>query len=272
MSQPESPKSTIIPFPDFAALQAEVEKLRTELSMLVLERDELQFVECPNIETTYMLALGGLEYKVFEIECAILRLKRKAELIQAKKNRQEKIVLSDIEETLDTEFTRYQEQLNEQIGKMNVALERSKGTPLSEEETLELKKLYREIVKALHPDLHPDLEEVKIRLFLNAVDAYKNGDLEGIRIISTMLAGPLAQDDRPDALAQLVEEKERLTGLLQSVRENIQEIRSRYPYTMKSLVQDKVLVEERKEELEENVRILTETLDIYKGKIEEMLR
>jgi Mg2+ and Co2+ transporter CorA len=83
---------SIILYPEFDTLKSEVEKLRTELSMLVLERDELIYVECRNIGMAYMLAVGSLEYKAYEIECAILRLKRKAELIQARKNRQEKIV------------------------------------------------------------------------------------------------------------------------------------------------------------------------------------
>lgn len=84
-------------FPDFAVLKAEVEKLRTELSMLLLEQDELVYVECKNIEMAYMLSLGNLEYQVYELHCAVLRLKRKTELIQAKKNRQEKVVLFVIE-------------------------------------------------------------------------------------------------------------------------------------------------------------------------------
>ena len=55
---------TIIVFPEFTTLQAEVEELRTEISRLLLERDELRLVICKNIETAYMLALGSLEYKV----------------------------------------------------------------------------------------------------------------------------------------------------------------------------------------------------------------
>ena len=52
----------VIVFPDFEKLKSEVEKMRTELSMLLLERDELQFVICKNIETEYMLKLGSIEY------------------------------------------------------------------------------------------------------------------------------------------------------------------------------------------------------------------
>lgn len=81
---------------------------------------------CKNIETNYMLKLGGLEYKAYEAQCEALRLKRKPELIQARKNRQEKIILSMIDAILDAEFAEYQAKLNEQIEKVNDALERNK--------------------------------------------------------------------------------------------------------------------------------------------------
>ncbi len=89
--------------------------------MLVLERDDLLHHECRNIEMAYMLAVGGLEYRAYETECAILRLKRKLELIRAKRNRQEKVVLSGIEEVLDADFAEYRARLNEQIERMNAA-------------------------------------------------------------------------------------------------------------------------------------------------------
>lgn len=44
-----SSSGNVIVFPDFEKLKSEVEKIRTELSMLLLERDELQFVICKNI-------------------------------------------------------------------------------------------------------------------------------------------------------------------------------------------------------------------------------
>ena len=62
ISRPITSKSAIIPFPDFQKLKDDVAKLRTELSMLLLERDELQYVICKNIEMEYMLKLGSLEY------------------------------------------------------------------------------------------------------------------------------------------------------------------------------------------------------------------
>ncbi len=260
----------IILHPDFEKLKSEVEKLRTELSMLFLERDDLIYQECKNIEMAYMLSVGALEYKAYEIECAILRLKRKSELIQAKKNRQEKISLSNIEAILDAEFSDYQAKLNEQVEKMNSALERGQGEMLSEADSRELKKLYRIIVKGLHPDMHPDLPEAKLQLFHNAVTAYENGDLNGLQIISEMV--PALPDEKSNRQAVLMKEKERLTKLLQSIKDRITEIKSNYPYTMKALVQSPETIAARREELEDKISQLNEVFAAYGVRIKEMLR
>ena len=267
-----SSSSNVIVFPDFEKLKSEVEKKRTELSMLLLERDELQFVICKNIETEYMLKLGSIEYKAYEAQCAALRLKRKIDLIQAKKNRQEKIIISAIEETLDEEFAEYQKQLDEQIDKVNAAIKRSKAEVLADEENKELKKLYRKIAKALHPDINPDVSEAQVQLFDNAVSAYKSGDLGTLRIISEMVGNNPLPEQHKDAMTQLVEERERLEGLLESIRESIENIKSEYPYTMKDILEDTKKTEQKKQELESVIEQYNELISIYKAKIEEMLR
>lgn len=267
-----SENRNIILFPDYVKLKAEVEKLHTEMSMLLLERDELIFVECKNIETAYMLALGNLEYKAYELHCAVLRLKRKIELIQAKKNRQEKILISVIEQILDTEFAEFKTRLDEQINRMNAALKHSQGEFLSDEDTKELKKLYRSVVKVLHPDLHPNISEAQLSLFNNAVSAYKNGDLNSMRIISFMVSESAIPENKEDSMATLVKEKERLTNLLQILKRSIAEIKNEYPYTMKNLVHNEEKIAEKKAELENTISQLKEVLELYKIKIREMLR
>ena len=264
--------SDVILFPDFEKLKAEVDKLRTELSMLIYERDELVLVECKNLEMEYMLALGDLEYKAYELHCTVLRLKRKTELIQARKNRQEKIILSDIEAALDEEFADYQARLEEQIGMMNDAIEREKCPTLSEKDSRELKKLYHAVVKALHPDLNPGIGPEKLTLFHNAVRAYENGDLKGLRLISAMVCEPEAVMQTEDGLSELKQERERLCGLIAGLREEIAKIKSEYPYTVKELVGSRDKIAEKRAELTELIEQLREVAAAYEKTLKEMLR
>lgn len=263
-------KHEIILSPKLVALQAEVERLRVEMSMLLLEKDELQLVECKNIEMLYMLALGDLEYKAYEMYCAVLRCKRKTELIQAKKNRQERILLSEIEKTLDCEFAAYRAQLDEKLDAMKEALERSRAEFQTAEEAQEIKKLYREIVKALHPDLHPDITDAQLALFHKAVSAYTCGDLDAIRVIHVMVADPPKVDEND--FSALEREKERLLELIQMLRHKIAEVRNDYPYLWKPIVQSEQKTAEKRAELEQTIAELKEALAYYQARLEEALR
>jgi len=272
MSEEKEVNNGIIVFPDFQKLKDDVERLSTELSMLMLERDELRFVICKNIETEYMLKLGSLEYKAYEAQCAALRLKRKIELIQARKNRQEVINLTVIDKTLDEEFLEYEKKLNEQVEKMNEAIEHSKGEYLSEEDNKELKKLYRKIVKVLHPDINPEVSAAQVKMLDNAVNAYKNGDLKTLRIIDEMVGDHKLPEKHQDALTQLKEEKERLDKMVATIQESITKIKSEYPYNVKDILEDEKKVEQKKVELEELLKQYKELAETYNAKIKEMLR
>lgn len=273
----ENKESPVILFPDYQALKQEVEKLRTEVSMLLQEKDELRYTICKNIEMEYMLKIGGLEYRAYQAQCEVKRLKRKMEMLQAAVNRQEKADLTKIEKQLDQEFAQYQRNLDEQMRKMNEALKRKDARMLSKEETKELKKLYHSIVKALHPDLNPDITDTQRQLFENAVNAYKSGDLEALRAIHLMAGEPVDTSvgegaPKADAIKALTKEKERLTKCLQSLQEDIAEIKSKYPYTMKEILEDEEKTEAKKEELNRILKKYEEMAENYRLRIDQLIR
>lgn len=261
----------IILFPEYQTLKEEIKKLQTELSMLLLERDDLRLVKCKNIENAYILAVGNLEYKAFELQCKVLRIKRKIDIIQTRINRQEKIIIDDVEKILDQEFEEYQQQLNDQLNKINDAISFKNGNFLTQKETKELKKLYRDIVKELHPDLHPDITDAQMKLFHNAVSAYENGDLVGLKIIHEMVVNPKVDDTNEDSLLNLKKEKERLKNILNLINYQIKEIKSNYPYTMKDIVEDPQELEKKKNKISKAIEELKEIFDYYSKKLKEML-
>lgn len=261
----------IIVFPKFDKLKNEIEKLRIELSMLLLERDELQFVICRNIEAKYTLELGSIEYRAYEAQCTALRLKRKIELIQAKRNRQEQINLVAIEQVLDQEFASYKKQLDERISKMNEALHWKESDALSESDSRELKMLYRKLVKILHSDMNPERTDAQGELFEHAVTAYKNGDLATLRMIDAMVGSETLAKQSEDTIEQLNEEKRRLQSLLKEIRENIEQIKTKYPYTMKEILEDEEKTRQLRQQYEEILGQYEERILFYRIKIEEMV-
>ncbi len=262
----------IILFPYYQELKEKIEKMRTELSMLLLERDELKLVICKNIESAYCIKFGAAEYKAYQAYCDAMRLKRKTEMIQARLNRQEIIDISNIEESLDEEFSEYQKKLDEQIDKISDALERSKLEVLSSEEAKEFKKMYRKIVKALHPDLNPNATEAQIRLFQNAVSAYENGDIASLRVIETMVLSIENSEKSQDAVAELEGECKRLEQTLTFIKESIAQIKSSFPYTIKEYVEDSEKEKQYLKELEEATEYYNSLIHQYKEKLGEMLR
>ena len=256
---------------EYENLKKELLKKRTELSMLVLQRDELKYVICKNIETKYMLELGNLEYRLYQSECIIMRLKRKVELIQMRINRQEKIDVSAIDKLLDEQFREYQQKLEEKIKKMNEAIERNNGEVLTEQQVKELKKLYRAIVKALHPDLNPNVTKQQIKLFQNAVTAYKNGDLQTLRIINEMISNNHSEDDNTDNIEKMRDELIRLDRMISSINGDVEKIKSEYPYTMKDILFDKEQLNQKKQELKDNIDQCDELVSFYKTKIQNLL-
>lgn len=260
----------IIVLPAYEDLKSEIEKLRTELSMLLLERDELIFVICRNLETEYMLKVGGLEHQLYAKQCEAQRLKRKAELIQAALNRQMKPDLPQIDRLLDKEFAAWQNKLDEQVRKMNEALKHGSAEFLSLEDAKELKSLYHKIVKVLHPDIHPNISDAERQLFENAVAAYKNGDLLSIRAIYETVGNGSALFDDADTMRELMKTRKHLEELLAGINEEIIGIKGRYPYAEKEFLADDAKVEERKQQLRDNLEQYQKLCDIYLERIAAM--
>ena len=180
-----------------------------------------------------------------------------------RKNRQEKVIISKIEKILDDEFSKYQENLKQQINMMNKAIERSKCELLSEEDTKEINKLYRKIVKKLHPDIHPEINYALENLFQNAITAYENGDLDTLKIIDEMVGDHPLPDNKEDVMSHLSKEKSRLQNLIKRTNERIEKIKSEFPYIVKEIIEDPKKTGERRSQIEAMYRDYNTSIEIY---------
>ncbi len=263
--------NNIIEFPKFAELRKQIEKLKTEISMLVLEKDRLIYIECRAIEAKYLLELGALEFEIYKLECEILRIKRKIQLIQGRKNRQEKIDLDDIEIILDEEFEEYKQKLDEKVKKLKEALDITEAPILTNDEAKEIKKIYRQIIKRIHPDANPNITEEQLRLFQQATSAYERGDLNAIQIIWLVVCEEHEPLEIESKEALLEEEKLRLEGVIEKINETIERIKNSFPFNIKELIFDDNKLTAKKDELGDLLEGYKEMKISFDIKLKELL-
>lgn len=263
-------RDEILVFPGYEEKKQEVEKLRSQLTSLLLEQDDLVYVVCKNIEAKYMAKLGCLEYELYQKQCDVLRLKREMELIQSSINQDEAVDLKKIKEQLDQEFIEYEHRLNGMKKDMIHALQWLSGEVMTNEESKDFKKMYHTIVKALHPDMNPNASEEQTKLFEKAVAAYKKGDIDMMRLIYEMVIGNLFPPEGDGNQNQLDEEKKRLTTRIKEVQNQIKAIQSQYPYTMKDIIDDEEKVTKKREELQLALAGWKEKEEFYQARIRQI--
>ena len=258
---------------EFEKLVFSVQELEAELASLVYDRDQLLYHICPKIKTEYMLKIGKLEYTIFEYQCKILRTRRKIEIIQTLLNRELSYNIAEIDKQLDKEYQEYTEKLLEKQKEIERArFQKSNyGTPLTTEESTELKKLYIQIVKRLHPDINHDTTEEQHGQFIDAVNAYKNADLSELRIIFLLLE-KTSTTETTSSMDKLKTRKELLIKEKNHLQNEIIKIKEIFPYNVKDILQDKDFLQKKIDELSNILTEHHEQCNSIENRLEAMIK
>ena len=244
-------------------VHSEYEKLKDYLSNLIYEYEDLINHICPNIEMEYLLKFGIYEYELYKKELELNKLKFKLKLLQTEINHQNDIDLNEINKKVLDKYKEYEKNLKNSMNELeNIIKHKDNYFELDEEDEKELKRIYKILIKKLHPDLNIHQEDFKKELFIKVTNAYKNGDLEELKALYAMLP-----DDDIEEKSSLNELKE----LIHSFEKKIEKIKSDYPYNKLDLLSNEKEINDYKINLQYLIDSCNEEIKDYGKKINEII-
>ncbi|HHX87335.1 MAG TPA: hypothetical protein GX693_04040 [Firmicutes bacterium] len=256
---------------EYAALREQFELLKTELSKLISDRDYLLSTVKPDLEAKYYLRIGKEQYRLFLIRNEVLRMRRKVELIQACVNRGEGPDLKQIERDLDKELQKWREEVLELSRKIQQAELQEKLPRLSFEGTRELKKLYRELVRKLHPDINEYLPKNFKYLWERVLTAYQCGDLEELQTLSLLLSDQEIVTPELSTLEQLKADIKQLKEKINTLLEKLSKIQDDFPFNYQEKLEDEEWIEAQQEEIARQIKIFRSQEQAYSRLLENLL-
>jgi hypothetical protein len=221
--------------------------LREKTSAGLARLHELQFMIKPYLLALYQSQLGPWELELLQAQCELARIRRMVELVQASINRGEPFHLRQIQGTVELELLAWRHRIEERARRIEAAQFRL-GHSLSPEEAAELKKLYRQLVKRLHPDVHPGASPAEQALWLQVIAAYEAADLPKLRALDVLTERELPPQV-PQTIEALTAVREHLRSCLTSLLEQLAKVETERPFSMRAHWEDDAWVSQQRAEI-----------------------
>lgn len=232
--------------------------LRTEYIKLINDKDVLQEWGKPHLEALYATRIGVYQLERLQLQLQVKAIKRKLELVRSAIAKQLPIYEQFIEIQVATELADVMEQINAQ------GLEIEKGKMLlshleTPQRSAEIRHLFRQFAKRLHPDVNPELTAEQQRLWHLAKEAYQCGDLEKLKALQLVYEKEM---NSVDATLQSLNKEEillRIEVLMEGIKllnQQIEAIRNKFPFDMEDQIKDEEWVAEQVAEIKNELEKL----------------
>lgn len=205
---------------------------------LLLEKEKIVKTNF-QVRQRFIELFGDLRLEMLKVEIEIAKIKKEMEYLVRKKNRNESYDLEEMDDfvnqALEGMKAQYERMKEEQAQLKNKKM-------LSQEEVKEVKRLYRRLVKLVHPDLNPHQTKEQKELWHQLQKAYRNNDLAWLRELNVLIV--LKTKGHEEVEIEDLEDK------IEAVREEIALLKEEDLYQMRELVFDEEWIDAYKEQYE----------------------
>ena len=215
---------------------------------VLFRRDKL-LRDAEHYNLAYIREFGDLIEQSFRLKIECIEKKKKIAFCQARENLGKEITKHDLENYIDKEMAKYHEELKKMVDDIKTA---RAGTLISDKDAREIKKIYHELAKLIHPDIHPEFaEDEQIRKLWQAITvAYRCNQLDELKTLDFSVKKYLrdigvggVDIDLPDIEARI-----------EKTEKEIDRVLSTTPYTYKFVLEDPAAAADRRKSLHDDIQ------------------
>ena len=223
-----------------------------EYELLLLRRDNLR-KEAEQFHLNYLRVFGDLMTEVFQQKVECIRRKKIIAYCQKFANRGADINRADLDAYIEQVMAEYRTELEQMIRTVSAIKNSGK---ISSYDKKKVKEIYYRLVRLIHPDIRPELaqDEVIRDYWQRIVVAYRHNDIEELEELDVLVRTYLKQHNIEAGEISLSNIKERITA----IEKEIQTIISTDPYQYRFILEDKNAVNDRKQELKDELKSFRE--------------
>lgn len=233
-------------------LPHEIEELKTTLSELIYEKDNMITYLVPFLEARYFTLVGTHQLEMMQLEIEYIRLKKKVEQIVDILRSGHQPDVDKINRKIELNLKDWQDNLKLHISKLkkaDVVLERL-PRPVDKGE---IDNLYLYLIRRLHPDVNYQQSDVENSLWIRSYEAYTEFNSVKLKLLLLELHN-LPANIVPANIApvEVVEQMKVITFLKRAIamqRELIGEIANHFPLTLRGKLYDVTWVDAEKKRI-----------------------
>ncbi len=212
---------------------------------LLVLRDQL-LRECNQLRAQYLHEFGELMVRNFEKKVACIQKKKILSFAQMIKNRGEQVDMQAVCDEINVEMEEYYRQLSDLTEAANAC---KKLQRVPEHISRDVKRVYRELAKMLHPDMNSitNSNPKLLDLWNEIVAAYYQNDLNRLMELRVLANQALRDCKAGDTALDIPD----IEGKIKKLEEEIHSIVTTDPYQYKELLESDRKTEDKIKELQE---------------------
>jgi len=242
-------------------LREEYTQKVNSLRTLLLELEQITYEILPELRRKYDILFHTLEIDIQQLTLDVSQSQRVNELLLIKYQRGEEITPKVVEFVLmfvDKEYSKYK---NTEI-KTSFGLQQSSSTitSTSTEISQELSRIYKELVKRLHPDSHQKDAKLYEQFWHLVQDSFEKKNLKKLRTYHSIVC---TQQLSPEMFLTTDSEKERLLLEISTLdrryqyeQKKLTSLQSNEPYTYLHLLDNDEWIEKHTSQLNKSIETL----------------